>query len=274
MSNMTMRRALALVLGVSCIGFASSVGAQTSQDMKQQIDALQKQIEALRADLNHISEQQKAQPPVAAAAPAANHDFLERKAGDGLTLLTRGGEVTLYGNADLSIDDTTKGISNMTVNGAHPVGNNGWMPAVSSNNSYVGLRGFQSLGSFPAKFVYQFETQIDVSATSGTGYSNSNNSNAVKGGLTSRNTFIGLSNATYGSFKIGKTDAPYKTSTASMNPFAGMLGDYAVIMGNTGGDNRVEFGTRMDHALWYESPNMSGFTVNALVSPGQNRAND
>jgi predicted porin len=148
------------------------------------------------------------------------------------------------------------------------------MPAVSSNNSYVGLRGFQSLGGFPAKFVYQFETQIDVSATSGAGYSNSNQSNAVKGGLTSRNTFIGLANETYGAFKIGKTDAPYKTSTASMNPFSGMLGDYAVVMGNTGGDNRVEFGTRLDHAIWYESPNMSGFTINALISPGQNRADD
>jgi len=25
-------------------------------------------------------------------------------------------------------------------------------------------------------------------------------------------------------------------------------------MGNTGGDNRVEFGTRLDHSVWYESP--------------------
>src|ERR1700692_886133 len=137
MSNMTMRRAFALILGVSCIGFASSVGAQTtSQDMKQQIDALQKQIEALRADLNHVSAQQNTQPPVAAAAPAGNHEFLERKAGDGLTLLTRGGEVTLYGNVDLSIDDTTKGSSNLRASdGSGPAGNNGWMPAVSSNNS-------------------------------------------------------------------------------------------------------------------------------------------
>jgi predicted porin len=45
-------------------------------------------------------------------------------------------------------------------------------------------------------------------------------------------------------------------------------------MGNTGGDNRVEFGTRLDHALWYESPNMHGLTVNLLASPGQNRAFD
>ena len=96
----------------------------------------------------------------------------------------------------------------------------------------------------------------------------------VKGGLTSRNTFIGLENAEWGALKIGKTDAPYKSSTASMNPFSGMWGDYQVIMGNSGGDNRVEFGTRLDHSIWYESPNWKGFFVNALFSPGQNRASD
>jgi len=43
-------------------------------------------------------------------------------------------------------------------------------------------------------------------------------------------------------------------------------------MGNTGGDNRVEFGTRLDHALWYESPKFGGgFQFNALFAPGQNR---
>ncbi len=36
----------------------------------------------------------------------------------------------------------------------------------------------------------------------------------------------------------------------------------------------MEFGTRLDHALWYESPNWNGFQWNALISPGQNRASD
>jgi len=53
-----------------------------------------------------------------------------------------------------------------------------------------------------------------------------------------------------------------------------MLGDYQVIMGNTGGDNRVEFGTRLDHSIWYESPHFGGFTFSALFSPGQNRASN
>jgi hypothetical protein len=45
-------------------------------------------------------------------------------------------------------------------------------------------------------------------------------------------------------------------------------------MGNTGGDNRVEFATRLDHAIWYESPSLYGLQFNALFAPGQNRDTD
>ena len=129
----------------------------------------------------------------------------------------------------------------------------------------LGSRGFQNLGNQPFKFVYQLETQIDITAASGVGESNSNFSNVVKGGLTSRNSFIGLASDSWGAIKVGKTDAPYKNSTAMMNPFSGMLGDYSVIMGNTGGDNRVEFGTRLDHSIWYELPTLGGFKFARVV---------
>lgn len=258
-------RVCALVVGTTSIGLSGVANAQSSnQDIKQQIDALQNQVQALKSRLDN------------APAAAGGHEYIERKPGDGITFNTRGGEVTFYGNLDVSLDSTTKGLDGkINPNGGDTfVGNGGWMGAVSTNLSYVGLRGIQSLGDYPANFVWQLETQIDIAATSGTSGSNSNTSDAVKGALTSRNSYIGLASSTWGAIKIGKTDAPYKTSTASMNPFSGMLGDYSVIMGNSGGDNRVEFGTRLEHALWYESPNMGGFTVNALVSPGQNRASD
>ncbi len=47
-------------------------------------------------------------------------------------------------------------------------------------------------------------------------------------------------------------------------------------MGNSGGDNRVEFGTRLDHSIWYESPKLLDGTVSfdLLVSPGANRTYD
>jgi predicted porin len=71
---------------------------------------------------------------------------------------------------------------------------------------------------------------------------------------------------------IGKTDAPYKTSTGRMDPFASTPGDYNAIMGNSGGDNRAEFDTRLPHSVWYESPKMGSLSFGVLVSPGQNRS--
>lgn len=44
-----------------------------------------------------------------------------------------------------------------------------------------------------------------------------------------------------------------------------------LIMGNTGGDNRVEFGLRAAHAIWYESPSWSRVSFKAMYAPGQNR---
>jgi len=206
--------------------------------------------------------------------PPAHHVFLERKPGDAVTFYTMWGEFTFYGNLDVSVDAATKGIANMKSGGAGPVGNMGWMADLSTNLAYIGVKGIEHFPHVPIGVVYQLETQLDVTATSGlASQSNSTDDATVKGGLTSRNSFIGFSTP-YGSLLVGKTDAPYKTTTARMNAFAGMWGDYAVIMGNTGGDNRVEFGTRLDHAIWYESPKLAGFQMKGLVSPGQNRGYD
>ena len=276
----TVTRACAIAIGFGGLALSGAAFGQ-SGDINDKVDKLEQQVEQLRAQIQALRQQAAAQPATPAAAPAAavpvataGASPVERKDGKGMTFLTRGGEVSFYANLDLSIDDMTKGLHGMTANGAPPVGRTGWMPDISSNISYIGIRGFQTLGALPANFVYQLETQIDVSATSGTNGSNSNTSDVVKGGLTSRNSFIGFASPAWGAVKIGKTDAPYKLSTNVMNAFSGMIGDYGAIMGNTGGDNRVEFGTRLDHAIWYESPDMGGLSINALISPGQNRAYD
>ncbi|MBB5059135.1 putative porin [Granulicella aggregans] len=201
------------------------------------------------------------------------HRFFERKPGKDLTFYTHAGELTTYGNLDVSFDVMTKGIRDLRDgNGLPPVGNGGWLPDLSTNLSYVGIRGTQATGLKGLDFVYQLETQIDISSTSGTAESNSSESNQVKGGLTSRNSYIGLGSPRFGAIVFGKTDAPYKQSTARLNPFFAMIGDYQVIMGNTGGDNRVEFGTRLDHSIWYTSKRLDGLEVNMLFSPGQNRS--
>jgi predicted porin len=285
-----------------------------SDAILKRLDALEKENGKLRAEIKRIETKttQKAQPkkaapedwpadtvPIAEAVAAdgamvptggmvptsgrgyivadpteSSGWYFKKKPGNDVTFLTPGGSIQFYGNLDVSFDVTTKGIADKVGNGGdRPIGNMGWMPAMSTNLSYVGIRGDQKLYD-GVKFVYQLETQIDITASSGVAETNSNLSNVVKGGLTSRNSYIGLASADWGAIKFGKTDAPYKLSTASMNPFSGMIGDYQVIMGNSGGDNRVEFGTRLDHSMWYESPNWGGFKFAALYSPGQNRASN
>ncbi|WP_072816623.1 porin [Bradyrhizobium erythrophlei] len=215
-------------------------------------------------------------PPPALEAPEIDkngHGFLEHKKGNPLTFYTPGGEITGYGNIDISFDDTTKSLTNMNLNGASsPVGNFSWLPAISTNTSYLGVRGFQRIENFPLNFVYQLELGFDLSATPGLKQTNSQISDNVNGALFNRNTYIGFASPEFGALKIGKTTAPYENSTGGFNPFAGQIGDMRVIMGNTGGDNRVEFATRLEHSIWYESPTIGGFQFNALFSPGQNRS--
>jgi predicted porin len=179
--------------------------------------------------------------------------------------------VQFYGHLDLSIDDITKGIKDPTA-----VGKLGWQADVSSNLSYFGFRGDHDIGG-GYKMVFQAETQIDVAATPGPSpvnqASQGNTDNKVLGALGSRNSFLGIAGG-FGAFKLGKTDAPYKLSTSRMDPFSATVGDYNSIMGNSGGDNRAEFDTRLSHAAWYESPKMGAFSFNVLFAPGQNRASD
>ena len=271
----------------------------------ERIDRLEKALAAMQAQLAAVTgkapgsailpAETAASPAPSIAAPSAgaepaasaaianaavsptktHHGFMERKPGKDLTFYTPNGEITAYGNFDVSFDVMTKGTADLKgPGGVGPVGNMGWLPDLSTNISYAGVRGFQRIGSHPFRFIYQLETEIDIASPSGTQDSNSAETNTVKGGLTSRNSFIGISDPTRGSVMFGKTFAPYKMTTARLNPFIAMIGDNAVIMGNSGGDNRVEFGTLLDHSIWYTSPNMGGWRADILFSPGQNRASD
>ena len=261
----------------------TAADAQAAKKQAIQADANAAQAKATAADTHARS----ARAPVKSGwggLDSNGHAFLERKPGKDLTFYTPGGEITAYGQFDVSLDAATKNANGNIVRGPSqlnpvggdsPIGNFGWMPDISTNISYLGVRGFQRIPNQSFNFVYQFEAGIDISAAAGSKQSNSNLSNQVNGSLFSRNSFIGIASPEWGAIKVGKSDGPYKNSTAAFNPFSGMWGDYAVIMGNSGGDNRVEFGTRISHAIWYESPNFGGgFQFNVLFAPGQNRAND
>ena len=107
--------------------------------------------------------------------------------------------------------------------------------------------------------VAQIESQVDIASAP-----------TERAAFGTRDSFLGIEGP-WGSLKAGKTDTPYKKATAAFDPFSRTIADYNSIMGNTGGDNRVEFGLRAAHAIWYESPSWSGVSFKAMYSPGQNR---
>jgi predicted porin len=247
------------------------VRADAISDLKASMESLQRQLDAVKAQLDEVKGQAQKEKQEKEKQPAGA-PFIQRKPGDALTFLAPGGgEVTLYGNLDVSLDEVTKGLkSDYGANGGMPVGKMGWQPSIATNLSYFGVRGKHPLNP-GLDFVWQLEGGVDISATPGIKETTSNTSDTVNGALFSRNTFIGFSGKDWGAVLIGKSETPYKTSTDRLNPFSGMLGDYRVIMGNTGGDNRVEFGLRAAHAIWYESASWSGASFKAMYSPGQNR---
>jgi predicted porin len=267
-------RKFAAAAAMALLAVAAPARADMASDLQAQVQALQKQLDAVKTQLDAVTAEMQKQKQAQEQQPkqAATGPYIERKPGDALTFLAPGGgEVTLYGNLDVSFDYTTKGLnSDYGDNGGVPVGRMGWQPAIATNLSYLGVKGTHPLRP-DLDFIWQLEAGIDISATPGTKQSTSNISDTVNGALFSRNSFIGFAGKDWGAVMIGKSETPYKTSTDRLNPFSGMLGDYRVMIGNTGGDNRVEFGLRAAHAIWYESANWSGASFKAMYSPGQNR---
>jgi predicted porin len=200
-----------------------------------------------------------------------------------------------YGTLDVSFEGATKGISGLTafpyalndpanpdsgftISGpakAGPVGRVGWMPEISTNKSGAGYRSVHAIGKSGIDFAYQIEAALSLTSSPGLATSWTQQSNVVRAALGFGDSFVGFRNENLGAIKLGVTYAPYKKSTDRLNPFSGMLGDYAVVMGNSGGDNRVEYGTRLDHSIWYESPKIANLvSFDFLWSPGQNRTYD
>ena len=261
--------ALVMVCGYSAVGFAQS--ADQSQEAKMRV--LQERIDALSKELKDIKDEQSKQSKTVGAVDKAWNTFIKG----------------FFGTLDVSIDETTKGMNGMvaypyTCNAAGmgcvaniaggpkapPFGRVGWMSMMASNGSNIGYRGSHKIGNSDVDFIYQVSTSIDMAAAPGLNNTWTKSSNTVQGAIGLGDTFVGLRGKEWGQLRFGEMYTPYKTSTDRLNPFAGMLGNYSVVMGNTGGDNRIEFGTRMDHVITYLSPNFSGLSFDASYSFGQN----
>ncbi len=291
----------ACAAGVAFNGAVFADDAQDAQALKEQMRVMQQQMEELQRKVQALSNKtaapQESGPPASAAmGPAANAPEEKEVL---LHQIIKG----FYGTLDVSVDEVSKGITgpawgysctdpyvNTTcVHNASPkmnqygttgpVGQMGYQPELGTNKSVLGYHGAIQIGHSDTDFIFQIETQPSITSSPGLYTSYTQQSNVVKSAIGYGDNFVGIGSADpsgWGKLKFGTTYAPYKKSTDRMNPFSGMLGDYAVIMGNTGGDNRVEFGTRLNNSIWYESPHFfdNVFSFEVLFAPGQNRTYD
>ena len=277
---------LAVITGLGTAGTAVA----DDKALADQVKVLMQRVEELTKEVQALKKQQPAQPPPQAAAAAPPPSKPAESAEPKFDAFMKG----FYGTLDISFDDTTKGMDGLVAyhiqnggtgpgldytnaknGGAPPVGRVGYMPALSTNKSQIGYRGEHKFGDADIKLVYQVETALAITASPGLKTSQYQQSNVVNGAVGLGDTFLGLAGKEWGRVKFGTFYSPYKKSTDRLNPFSGMLGDYSVVMGNSGGDNRVEFGTRLDHSFAYESPQLGGmWRFNVLFSPGQNRTYD
>src|SRR6185437_11765818 len=272
-----------LLSGTACaalclVAFGGTARSATIDDVMARLDKIEKENADLRQKIRTMQSTRSAPVAVAPAStgpgkfkgnPVLHAAVATSPAPAGPPVHTIGGipvkagplgpiidntTVTLYGSIDLSGDVFHSNVFDQ-----------GTKLGIASNISSFGIRVRHNLAPYGwdgMAVVAQLESQVDVAAAP-----------TERAAFGTRNSFLGLETP-WGSIKAGKTDTPYKASTNAMDPFSRTLGDYNSIMGNTGGDNRAEFDWRMNHAVWYESPIMSGFQLSALFSPGQNYAQD
>ncbi len=278
---------VALAACAASVAFNGVVFADDGQTqaLKDQMRIMQQQMQDLQRKIDAMSKQQAAAPmgPPSGAAPILGKTK-EAPAETKFDKFLKG----FYGTLDVSIDATTKGENGMVaypygyasgapgspyvITGgpkAGPYGNVGWLGMMSSNGSNIGYRGSHRIPNSDVDFIYQVSTAIDMSAAPGLRNTWTKSSNTVQGAIGLGDTFVGFQSHGWGRVRFGEMYMPYKTSTDRLNPFGSGLGNYAVVMGNTGGDNRVEFGTRADDVVSYTSPTWGGFSFDAAYAFGQ-----
>jgi predicted porin len=255
---------------------------QTIEELKNMVGRLAQRLDSnearvVPATYDVFAAQQP--PPAGSQAPGKQSTLVETKKpkeSNAFEWTVAGTTMQLYGHADVSYDYVDNGITSAMEAASVPAfpfpndparANNGWMSQVSSNLSYFGIRASHKINDYLTG-VFQFETEISFAATPG-----ATSDNQCKYCLGARDSFVGVQGP-WGAVKLGKEDAPYKKAIVPLDPFYNTIGDHRSIMGNSGGDNRAEFESRISHAIWYDSPTSHGLAASILFSPGQNRSVD
>jgi predicted porin len=146
-------------------------------------------------------------------------------------------EANISGQANMSIDMVNDGNTNSQSNNQ-----------LNSNNSRLVIKGSDDLGD-GLSAMYQLDTRFNMD----TGVS----STPFWGG----NNYVGLKSNSFGTVMLGRLDSPYKSSTRNLDVFFDVAGDNRANSGVGSIVGLLTHDARVNNAIAYLSPNMSGFSV-------------
>lgn len=157
-------------------------------------------------------------------------------------------EATISGQVNMSVDmkkdgNTTEASTNV----------------LSSNNSRLVFKGAEDLGN-GLSAIWQLDSRFSTDTGAITG-------STLFGG----NNYLGLKSDAFGTLMAGKIDAPYKSSTRNLDVFFDVAGDSRSSNGSAIA-GLLTHDVRLDNALAYVSPSMSGFSLAAATVFGAETA--
>jgi predicted porin len=193
--SLALRKALGVALCCSTLGAAllPGVAGAAEADLARKIDALQQELEALKAQMKS-----------AAAAPAAGGSIISAPAGL---------ELSVYGVGHLSADSINTGSDS-----------SGYL---HSNSSRIGFRGNYDLGG--VKAIFQYESGVDLTGKGGADGNGSAAGSTPSVFTRARDSFVGLKGG-FGQVVAGRLPA-LNQWLYDYNLFGDQVGDLGNIWG-------------------------------------------
>lgn len=173
---------------------------------------------------------------------------------------------TVYGNAHMSVNSVSGvGASSNSAGAVAAAGTDGQsMTAVTSNSSFIGVKGSEDLGA-GMKAVYQFELGFNLDGENGGTAANNTNTAASGLGGASRNSMVGLGGS-FGTVMLGRWDSPIKMVGRKYDLFGDQVGNNRVVLGGQGLTHAVD--GRHNNVIAYVSPTFSGVNATLAYVPG------
>jgi predicted porin len=159
--------------------------------------------------------------------------------------------VTLYGVVDNGLVYQNSSTSRGSTTGGHSavfMSNGVWA------GSRFGLKGGEDLGGGTST-IFQLEA----------GFNSENGQSQFAGGMFTRQAYVGLTNAQYGTLTAGRQYTSYYTLLSPYSPTTYLTGFFGAHPGDV---DSLDTTFRANNSIVYTSPKMYGFTVSGSYSMG------